>query len=159
MCGHYNGPHLLRKAPLDRIVDAFANPPPAEIRRLLERAREIAVVGLSPKADRPSFRVAKALQDYGYRIIPVRPGLDEVLGEPAIADLADMKEPVDIVDVFRAPEYVGPIVDQCIELGVPALWLQEGVVNEEAAARARAAGIFVVMDRCIFKQHKALFGE
>ncbi len=140
-------------------MEAFTNPPPAEIRALLERARTIAVVGLSPKQDRPSYRVARALQDYGYRIIPVRPGIDEVLGEPAIADLTQLKEPVDIVDVFRASEHVGPIVDECIELGVPAIWLQEGVVNEEAAARARAAGIFVVMDRCIYKEHKALFGE
>ncbi|MGD8828495.1 MAG: CoA-binding protein, partial [Gammaproteobacteria bacterium] len=100
--------------------------------------------------------VARAMQGYGYKIIPVRPGVDEILGEPAVADLADLDEAVDIVDVFRAPEHVDGIVDTCIENGLKVLWLQEGVVNEAAAERARQAGMFVVMDRCIYKEYAAL---
>jgi len=137
---------------------AFVNPSLEDIRALLERIQIIAVVGLSPKTDRPSFKVAAAMQRFGYRIIPVRPKVSEVLGEKAYADLASVPGPIDLVDVFRAPEYVDEIIDACIAAKVPAVWLQDGVVNESAAARARAAGLFVVMDRCVFRDYVQLFG-
>jgi predicted CoA-binding protein len=136
----------------------FANPPPEDIRALLERTEVIAVVGLSPKANRPSFKVAAAMQGFGYRIVPVRPKVSEVLGEKAYADLASVPGPIDLVDVFRAPEYVDEIIDACIARKVPAVWLQEGVVNEPAVERARAAGLFVVMDRCVFRDYVRFFG-
>lgn len=135
---------------------AFQNPDPDELRALLVRIRVIAVVGLSPRTGRPSHQVAAALQRFGYRVIPVRPAVAEVLGEPAYADLHQLPGPVDLVNVFRAPEHVDPIVDACIELGLPALWLQDGVVNEPAALRARAAGLTVVMDRCIYRDYLRL---
>jgi predicted CoA-binding protein len=122
----------------------------------------IAVVGLSADAARPSHRVAGALQEFGYRIIPVTPSAPEVLGEPAVADLdqlrarLDQTGPVDIVDVFRRPEHVAGIVADCIRLRFPALWLQDGVVDEAAALQARAAGIFTVMDRCLFRDRASL---
>jgi len=137
---------------------SFQNPPSEEIRALLARAKTIAVVGLSPKADRPSHRIARRLQSWGYRVIPVRPALTEVLGERAYARLADLPEKPDLVDVFRAADEIGPLVDECIALKFPAIWIQEGIVNEEAAARARAAGMFVVMDRCIAVEHRRLMG-
>lgn len=96
------------------------------------------------------------MQQAGYRIIPVRPALERILGEPSYASLADLPEVPDLVDVFRAPEHVPEIVEACIALGVPALWLQEGVVHEEAAARAQAAGLTVVMDLCLLKEHARL---
>lgn len=137
---------------------AFKNPDREVIRKILTEASSIAVVGLSPKPDRDSHSVAKALQQFGYRIIPVRPGVDEILGETAYPDLKSLPELPDIVDVFRAPEHVPEIVDDCIELGVKVLWLQEGVVNDDAATRAKKAGITVVMDRCMYKEWVALKG-
>lgn len=132
---------------------SFKNPSGEEIGRLLADAKTIAVVGLSPRPDRPSHGVAAAMQGFGYRIVPVHPAVDAVLGEKAYPDLDHLPGPVDIVDVFRAPEHVDAIVDQCIAHKLPALWLQEGVVNEAAAERARDAGIMVVMDRCIYKDY------
>lgn len=132
---------------------AFKNPSGEAIGRLLADAKTIAVVGLSPQPDRPSHGVAAAMQGFGYRIVPVRPAVDAVLGEKAYPDLDHLPGPVDIVDVFRAPEHVDAIVAQCIAHKLPALWLQEGVVNEAAAERARDAGIMVVMDRCIYKDY------
>lgn len=134
----------------------FSNPNPEEIRALLKQVKTIAVVGLSPKPDRPSHTVARALQRLGYRIVPVRPAVDEVLGEKAYARLTDIPFPVDLVDVFRAPEYVPAIVEAAIAIGAKAIWLQEGVVHAVAAERAQAAGLTVVMDRCIYKDHIAL---
>jgi predicted CoA-binding protein len=134
----------------------FANPSPEEIRALLSEVKSIAVLGLSDNPERPSYRVAKAMQGYGYRIVPVRPGQREVLGATAYAKLAEVPGVPDLVDVFRAPEHVAGIVDECIAKGVKKLWLQEGVVDEAAAERARAAGITVVMDRCIYKEYVAL---
>jgi uncharacterized protein len=134
----------------------FANPSPEEIRNLLREVKTIAVLGLSDNPERPSYRVARAMQGYGYRIVPVRPGQREVLGETAYAKLAEVPGAPDLVDVFRAPEHVAGIVDECIAKGVKKLWLQEGVVDEAAAERARAAGITVVMDRCIYKEYVAL---
>ena len=137
----------------------FSNPPPAATRALLVKARSIAVVGLSPDPARPSHGVARAMQGFGYKIIPVRPGMETLLGEKAWPDLRHLPAPVDIVDVFRAPEYVDAIVDDCIAIRAPALWLQEGVLNETAAVRARQAGIFVVMDRCIYKEYRRLIPD
>ncbi|MBU0753009.1 MAG: CoA-binding protein [Gammaproteobacteria bacterium] len=137
----------------------FTNPSTDEIRDLLKTVKSIAVVGLSDNPARPSYRVAKAMQALGYRIIPVRPAQSEVLGEKAHAQLTDLPGDniaPDLVDVFRNPEAVDEIVDQCIAIGAKRLWLQEGVVNEPAAARARAAGIVVVMDRCVWKDAAAL---
>ncbi len=136
---------------------SFTNPDDASLRRLLQQVRTIAVVGLSPRASRPSHRVAKALQGYGFRIVPVRPALASVLGETAYPTLADIPFPVDLVNVFRAAEYVPAIVDACLALHCPALWIQEGIHADAAAERARAAGMTVVMDRCIYKDYVALF--
>lgn len=129
----------------------FFNPDTKEICQLLYQVRSIAVVGLSSNEARPSFRVARGLQELGYRIIPVHPLAGEVLGERAYPDLESLPELPDIVDVFRASEYVPAIVGSCIKLGVRNLWLQEGVVHEEAALRAQQAGIMVVMDRCMWR--------
>ncbi|MGB9093258.1 MAG: CoA-binding protein [Gallionella sp.] len=129
----------------------FTNPDPQAIRQLLNRVHSVAVVGLSPNPARPSFRVAQGLQEYGYRIIPVRPLVAEVLGEKAYPDLESLPELPDIVDVFRASGHVPAIVESCIRLGIKNLWLQEGVINEAAALRATRAGITVVMDRCIWR--------
>jgi predicted CoA-binding protein len=136
----------------------FQNPPDEEIRELLRRVRAIAVVGLSPRTNRPSHGVAAQMQRFGYRIIPVRPAVDVVLGEKAYASLREVPDRFDLVDVFRAPEYVDRIVEECIALGVPAIWLQEGVVNIPAAERARQAGLIVVMDRCVYREYLRLFG-
>ncbi len=135
------------------------NPAPDEICRLLREVHTIAVVGLSPNTARPSFRVAQAMQGYGYRILPVRPLVTEVLGEKAYPDLESLPELPDIVDVFRAPEHVPDIVESCIKLGIKRLWLQDGVIHEEAAQRAREAGITVVMDRCIYRDYSQLCGD
>lgn len=131
----------------------FQNPDPERLREILTHAHTIAVVGLSPKAERPSHRVAKRLQTFGYHIIPVRPAIPEVLGERAYANLDEVPDPVDIVDVFRAAEHVDAIVDVCIRRHFPVLWLQEGIVNEAAAKRAQEAGITVIMDRCTMKEY------
>lgn len=127
------------------------------IRELLASSRTIAVVGLSASPFRPSYDVSAYMQAQGYRIIPVNPRLQEVLGERCYARLADVPEKIDIVNIFRRPEFVPEIVDEVIGLKVPAVWMQEGVVHEAAAAKARAAGIFVVMDQCILKGHRLRF--
>jgi predicted CoA-binding protein len=124
---------------------------------LLKRSKTIAVVGLSNSPLRPSYGVSAYMQTNGYRIIPVNPNIKGALGEKAYASLPDVPEKIDIVNIFRRPEFVGEIVDQAIQLKVPAIWMQEEVVNEQAAEKARKAGIFVVMDRCILKEHKARF--
>ena len=134
----------------------FRNPPAPDIEALLKRVRTIAVIGLSPNPARPSHRVSEAMQRFGFRIIPVLPAVEAVLGEPAYARLQDVPVPVELVNVFRAPRFVNGVVDECIEFGVPALWLQDGVVDRVAAARARHAGIFVVMDRCIYRDYALL---
>lgn len=130
----------------------------SDIRDILARSRTIAVIGLSSKADRPSFEVAQAMQGHGYRIIPVNPNEDQVLGENAFPDLRHVTGMVDVVDVFRDPEHVPQIVDACIERRVHTLWLQEGVVQEAAARKAADAGIGVVMDRCMLKEYQRLLG-
>lgn len=128
-----------------------------DIGQMLKTSKTIAVVGLSDSPLRPSYGVSAYMQSQGYRIIPVNPSIRGALGEKAVASLADIKEKIDIVDVFRRPEAVPEVVDEAIRLKVPAIWLQEGVVHEEAAEKARKAGIKVVMDRCILKEHRARF--
>jgi hypothetical protein len=124
--------------------------------QLLKKAKTIAVVGLSDDASKPSFGVSSYLQDRGYRIVPINPQVSEVLGEKAYPSLreAAKHEKIDIVDVFRRPDAVPAIVDEVLELGLPALWLQETVVHEEAAEKARQAGVVVVMDKCILQEHR-----
>lgn len=134
----------------------FKNPSTDHIRELLREIRTIAVVGLSPRPNRPSHQVAQAMQGFGYRIIPVRPAVDSVLGERAYPDLYALPEPVDLVNVFRNPNQIAPIIDACIELKLPRLWLQDGVINEAEALRAQAAGIQVVMNRCIYRDYVRL---
>ena len=127
------------------------------IRELLSRAKTIAVVGLSDNPLRASHGVSAYMQSHGYKIIPVNPAIQEALGETAYPSLLDVPEKIDIVNVFRRPEFVEEVVDQAIQLKVPAVWMQEEVVHEAAAAKARQAGIFVVMDMCILKEHLARF--
>ena len=126
------------------------------IPELLRSSHVIAVVGLSSKKFRPSYGVAEYMQREGYRIIPVNPHETEVLGEKSYARLEDIPDRLDIVDIFRRSEFVGPIVESAIRLGAKAVWMQEGVVHEEAARRARQAGLMVVMDRCILREHRRL---
>ncbi len=123
------------------------------ITQILTTAKTVAVVGLSDKPERPSYGVAAYLQEQGYRIIPVNPHVTAVLGEKAYASLRDVPVAVDVVDIFRKPEEVPSIVEDAIALGAKAVWMQEGVVNEEAAQKARDAGLAVVMDRCLKKEH------
>lgn len=130
---------------------AHTNPSLEDIKKILREVHTIAVVGLSPNEDRPSFRVARGLQGKGYRITPVRPLVKEVLGVQAFPDLESLPFVPDIVDVFRAPEHVPAIVESCIKLGIKRLWLQDGVIHEAAALRAKQAGITVVMDRCMWR--------
>ena len=129
----------------------------AAISDLLRKSRVIAVVGLSSKRFRPSYGVAEYMQKAGYRIIPVNPNEAEVLGEKAYARLEDIAEQVDIVDIFRRSEFVMPVVEDAIRMGATAIWMQEGVVDEKAAEKARAAGLTVIMDRCILKEHSRYF--
>jgi len=125
---------------------------------LLKRAKTIAVVGLSDNPLRPSHGVSAYMQSQGYRVIPVNPKIQFCLGEKAYASLADVPEKIDIVNIFRRAEFLAPIVDEAIRLGVPAVWMQEGVIHDEAAEKARKAGMFVTMDRCILVEHRARFG-
>jgi predicted CoA-binding protein len=136
-------------------MTAQANDPIAE---LLKRTKTIAVVGLSNSPLRPSHGVTAYMQTQGYRIIPVNPNIRGALGEKAYASLLDVPEKIDLVNVFRRPEYVEEIVDQAIQLKIPAIWMQEGVINQRAAEKARQAGVFVVMDECILKEHRARVG-
>jgi hypothetical protein len=128
------------------------------LRRILKEARTIAVVGLSANWWRPSYFAAKYMQEHGYRIIPVNPAYPEVLGEKCYASLRDIPEQVDIVDCFRKSEEIPPIADEAIAIGAKILWMQLGVINHEAAAKARNAGLELVMDRCVKIEHARLFG-
>jgi predicted CoA-binding protein len=129
------------------------NAPSHEIDQLLKSVKIIAVVGLSPKPDRPSHSVSAYLQRVGYRVIPVNPGQKEILGEKVYASLLEIPEPVDLVDVFRAPDAVPEIVEHAIQIKAKGIWLQEGIVHNEAAAKARAAGLTVIQNKCIYKEH------
>lgn len=123
------------------------------IQGLLRSARTIAVVGLSDKKARPSYGVARYMQAAGYRIVPVNPEVKEVLGEKCYPNLEAVPESIDIVDIFRRSEFVPPVVEAAIRVGAKVIWMQEGVIHEEAAERARAAGLAVIMDRCLLKEH------
>ncbi|MGB9879134.1 MAG: CoA-binding protein [Anaerolineae bacterium] len=129
------------------------------IQKILQDSHTVAVVGLSSNPERPSYDVAHYLQQRGYRIIPVNPNETEVLGERAYPDLLSIPEPIDVVDIFRRPEAVPPIVEQAIQIGAKAVWMQKGVRHEEAAARAREAGLLVVMDRCMMAETRRLIAE
>ena len=132
------------------------HPSDQQLKELLQKAHTIAVVGLSSSRFRASYGVSQYMQSAGYRIIPVNPNEQEVLGEKAYARLEDVPEKIDVVDVFRRSEFVSEIVDAAIRVGARAIWMQEGVVNETAAQRARDAGLFVVMDACILREHRRL---
>lgn len=130
-------------------MEEFKNPSQEEIRELLSQSTTIAVVGLSPKPSRPSHGVANYLKQQNYRIIPVNPGHPEILGEKSYPALLDIPEKVDIVDIFRRAEYVPPVVDQAIKIKAKVVWMQSGIVNHQAAQKAKEAGLVVVMDRCL----------
>jgi uncharacterized protein len=138
------------------VASSPAQPDP--IRELLERAKTVAVVGLSDSPLRPSHGVSAYMQTQGYKIIPVNPNIRESLGEKSWCSLAEVPEKIDIVNIFRRPQFVEEVVDQAIKLKIPAVWMQEEVINERAAQKARKAGMFVVMDRCILKEHKVRLG-
>ena len=123
---------------------------------ILNNYRIIAMVGLSPDPNRPSHRVAKYLINQGYKVIPVNPDAQEILGTRSYSNMSSIPEPIEIVDIFRRSEEVMPIVDEAIKVGAKAVWMQEGVVNEEAESKAQDAGLMVVMDRCMLKEHKRL---
>jgi uncharacterized protein len=129
------------------------NPPSDEIIKILRKCRTIAVVGISPKESRDSNRVAKYLMEQGYEVVPVNPGQREILGRPCFRTLRDIPFPIDMADLFLNPTRVPPVVDQAIEIGVHAIWMQEGVVHNESAQKAGKAGIPVVMNKCIKKEH------
>ena len=135
------------------------NPTDEEIKEMLKRAKNIAVVGLSDRPARDSHRVAAYLKTRGYKIFPVNPTIKETLGESSYPRLEDIPEPIDVVDIFRAPEHVPPIVESAIAIGAEVVWIQLGVVNEAAAEKARDAGLTVVMDRCMMQEHKRLLAK
>ena len=132
-----------------------SHPHTDSIRDLLQRSKTIAVVGLSDSPMRPSYGVSAYMQSHGYKIIPVNPTIAETLGAKSYPALGSVPEKIDIVNIFRRPQYVEEVVDQAIELKVPAVWMQEGVIHQKAAEKAEKAGIFVLMDLCILKEHKA----
>ena len=134
----------------------LANPSLDDIRRLLREARRIAVVGCSPKSYRPSHEIAEFLIDRGYEVVPVNPGHSSLLDRPCYPRVSAIPEPVDLVDVFRRSELVAPVIDDAIAAHARAIWLQDGIRDDEAAARARAAGLIVVQDRCIMRDHLTL---
>ena len=134
----------------------FNNPSPVVIRALLQRARRIAVVGLSSQPNRPSYGVARHMQQFGYQVVPVRPMVVEVLGEKAYSSLLELPFRVDIVNVFRAAEHIPQLVEECIQMACPVIWIQQGIIHEQAAQRAKEAGLIVVMDRCIYRDYLEL---
>jgi predicted CoA-binding protein len=136
----------------------FLNPTSEQIGSLLNTVLSVAIVGLSPDPARPSFQVARGLQSLGYRILPVRPLADKILGEQVYPTLDALPKLPDLVNVFRAPQHVPGIVEACIKLGIKTLWLQEGVIHEAAALRAQQAGIMVVMNRCLWRDARQLKG-
>ncbi len=136
----------------------FENPSSEDRRALLRAVKTIAVVGLSPNPARPSFGVSRSMQQFGYSIIPVHPTAPEVLGARAYRRLSEVPGPIDLVNVFRRAEHIGPIVEDCLALGLKAIWIQEGIINEAAARRAQEGGMTVVMDRCIYRDYLQLCG-
>jgi predicted CoA-binding protein len=138
-------------------MSAFENPPDTTIREILATPRTVAVVGCSPDSDRDSYRIAALLKAKGHRVIPVNPSCQEILGERCFASVRDIPEPVEMVDVFRRPEFVDQIADEAIAVGAKILWLQLEVINEPAAGKAQDAGLTVVMDRCPAIEYRRLF--
>ncbi len=138
-------------------MSAFENPPDTTIREILATPRTVAVVGCSPDPDRDSHRIAALLKAKGHRVIPVNPSCQEILGERCFASVRDIPEPVEMVDVFRRPEFVDQIADEAIAVGAKILWLQLGVINEPAAGKTQDAGLTVVMDRCPAIEYRRLF--
>ena len=136
-----------------------SNPPSEEIKEILKKGKTIAVVGISPKESRDSNRVARYLMSRGYEIVPVNPGQKTILGKTCFRTLGDIPFPIDVADLFLNPKRVPPVVDQAIEKGVPVVWMQEGVVHNEAAQKARENGIRVVMNKCIKKEHMKMTGS
>ena len=132
----------------------FVNPDAQARCALLKSVKTIAVVGLSPNAARPSYGVSKAMQDFGFRVIPVHPAATEILGEKVYPSLKNIPEKIDLVDVFRSAEFIDGVVDECLALNLKAIWIQEGIVNEPAAQRAQAGGMTVIMDRCIYRDYR-----
>jgi len=132
----------------------FSNPDQQTRCALLKKTKTIAVVGLSPNTARPSYGVSQSMRDFGFRVIPVHPAAKEILGEKVYAKLADIPGPIDLVNVFRSAEFIDGVVDECLALGLKAIWIQEGIVNEPAAARAQAGGMTVIMDRCIYRDYR-----
>ncbi len=124
--------------------------------KILNEYHTVAVVGASPNPERPSYRVASYLAEHGYHIIPVNPNAQQILGKTSYPDLSSIPETVEVVDIFRRPEEVMPIVEKAIKIGAKAVWMQEGIINEEAASKARNAGLLVVMDKCMRKEHRHL---
>ena len=127
--------------------------------KILNKYRNVAIVGASSNPERPSYRVADYLKAHGFHVIPVNPGTREILGQISYPDLGSIPETVEVVDIFRRSEEVMPIVDEAIKIGAKAVWMQEGIINEEAAAKARGAGLLVVMDRCMLKEHMSLTSQ
>jgi len=127
--------------------------------KILNQYRIVAIVGVSPNPERPSYRVASYLMEHGYKVIPVNPNAQEILGKTSYPDLSSIPEKIEVVDIFRKSEEVVPIVEEAIKIGVKVVWMQEGVINEEAAAKARDAGLLVVMDKCMLKEHQRLTPE
>jgi predicted CoA-binding protein len=136
--------------------EEYQNPSEEQIREILHKYKNVAVVGLSSEPSRPSHGVARYLQKSGFKIIPVNPTETEILGEKAYPDLSSILEQVEIVDIFRRPEHVSPIVDEAIKIGAKVVWMQEGVINHPAAIKASQNGITVVMDRCMLKECRSL---
>jgi len=136
-----------------------SNPLDVEIRELLQKSKKIAIVGISRKEDRDSFKVAKYLKEHGYQIIPVNPVYEEVLGEKCYKSLSDIPFEVDIVDIFRRPDAIPPIVDEAIKIGAKAVWMQLGLAHNESAKKAREAGLQVVQSKCIKIEHAKLLKE
>ena len=126
--------------------------------KILSESKTVAIVGISDKPERPSHKVAKYLNEHGYKIIPVNPRLKEVLGKKCYANLTDINVSVDIVDIFRKPEDINPIIDSAINIGAKTIWMQEGITNDEASDKAESAGLMVVMNRCMLKEHSRLSG-
>lgn len=124
--------------------------------KILNKYRTVAIVGLSPDPSRPSHRVASYLDMHGYKVIPVNPHAQEILGKASYPNLSSVPEPIEIVDIFRSSEKVMPVVDEAIKTGAKVVWMQEGIINEQAALKARDAGLLVVMNKCMFKEHQRL---
>lgn len=127
--------------------------------KILNQYRTVAIVGASPNPERPSYRVASYLMEHGYQVIPVNPNAPVILGNSSYPDLSSIPEKVEVVDIFRKSEEVMPIVEEAIKIRAKVVWMQEGVINEEAAAKARDAGLLVVMDKCMLKEHQRLTPE